>query len=39
MQLPISTLKVDRSFVGMIKDDGKNDNIVRAIVTLAQTSD
>lgn len=37
MQLPISTLKVDRSFVGMIKEDGNNDSVVRAIVTLAQT--
>jgi EAL domain-containing protein (putative c-di-GMP-specific phosphodiesterase class I) len=39
MQLPISTLKVDRSFVGMITNDGGNDNIVRAIVSLAQTLD
>lgn len=37
MQLPISTLKIDRTFVAMIKEDGKNDNVVRAIVTLAQT--
>ncbi len=36
MKLPISKLKIDRSFVSMIDDDGGNDEIVRAIVTLAR---
>lgn len=36
MKLPISTLKIDRSFVSMINHDGGNDEIVRAIVTLAR---
>ncbi len=36
MKLPISRLKIDRSFVSMIDDDGGNDDIVRAIVTLAR---
>jgi diguanylate cyclase (GGDEF)-like protein/PAS domain S-box-containing protein len=35
-KLPISALKIDRSFVGMIDADGKNDEIVRAIITLAR---
>ncbi len=35
MELPISTLKIDRSFVSMINEDGGNDEIVRTIVTLA----
>ncbi|MEP6945177.1 MAG: EAL domain-containing protein [Acidobacteriota bacterium] len=37
MKLPISTLKIDRSFVAMINRDGGNDEIVRAIVSLART--
>lgn len=37
MKLPISTLKIDRSFIAMIIKDGANDEIVRAIVTLART--
>ena len=36
MELPISTLKIDRSFVSMIRDDGRKDDIVRAIITLAR---
>lgn len=36
MKLPISKLKIDRSFVAMIDDEGGNDEIVRAIVTLAR---
>ena len=36
IELPISTLKVDCSFVGMIDENGNNDEIVRAIVTLAR---
>ena len=34
-KLPVSALKIDRSFVSMIDEDGGNDEIVRAIVTLA----
>jgi len=36
IELPISTLKVDRSFVEMIDEKGGNDEIVRAIVVLAR---
>lgn len=36
-KLPISTLKIDRSFVSMIDSAGNNDEIVRAIVNLART--
>ena len=35
-KLPISAIKIDRSFVSMIDSDRKNDEIVRAIVTLAR---
>lgn len=35
-KLPISALKIDRSFVSMIDDEGNNDEIVRAIITLAR---
>ncbi|MFN0277601.1 MAG: putative bifunctional diguanylate cyclase/phosphodiesterase [Pyrinomonadaceae bacterium] len=38
-KLPVSKLKVDGSFVSMIDDDGANDEIVRAIVTLARNLD
>ena len=38
-KLPISALKIDRSFVAMIDSDGKNDEIVRAIITLARNLD
>jgi len=36
MKLPISKLKIDRSFVSMIDAAGGNDEIVRAIVLLAR---
>lgn len=36
MKLPISTLKIDRSFVSVVDDDGSNDKIVEAIVELAK---
>lgn len=36
MRLPITALKIDRSFVSMIDERGSNDEIVRAIVTLAR---
>jgi EAL domain-containing protein (putative c-di-GMP-specific phosphodiesterase class I) len=35
-RLPVSALKIDRSFVSMIDDEGRNDEIVCAIVTLAR---
>jgi diguanylate cyclase (GGDEF)-like protein/PAS domain S-box-containing protein len=35
-KLPVSALKIDRSFVSMIDDEGRNDEIVCAIVTLAR---
>ena len=35
-KLPISVLKIDRSFVSMIDAEGNNDEIVRAIITLAR---
>lgn len=38
-RLPISALKIDRSFVSMIDSSGNNDEIVRAIVTLARNLD
>jgi diguanylate cyclase (GGDEF)-like protein/PAS domain S-box-containing protein len=38
-KLPISALKIDRSFVGMIDSGGNNDAIVRAILTLARNLD
>jgi EAL domain-containing protein (putative c-di-GMP-specific phosphodiesterase class I) len=34
---PISTLKIDRSFISRIGALGENSEIVQAIVTLAQT--
>ncbi|HQZ95364.1 MAG TPA: EAL domain-containing protein [Pyrinomonadaceae bacterium] len=36
-KLPISALKIDRSFVSMIDEAGNNDEIVRAIINLART--
>lgn len=36
-KLPISALKIDRSFVSMIDSAGNNDEIVRAIINLART--
>ena len=38
-KLPISALKIDRSFISMIDSDGRNDEIVRAIITLARNLD
>ncbi len=35
-KLPVSALKIDRTFVSMIDADGNNDDIVRAIITLAR---
>jgi diguanylate cyclase (GGDEF)-like protein/PAS domain S-box-containing protein len=35
-KLPVSALKIDRSFVSMIDSKGNNDEIVRAIITLAR---
>ena len=35
-KLPVSALKIDRSFVSMIDSAGNNDEIVRAIITLAR---
>lgn len=39
VKLPISTLKIDRSFVALIGENGENNEIVRAIITLAHTLD
>lgn len=36
-RLPVSALKIDRSFVSMIDEEGNNDEIVRAIINLART--
>jgi len=36
-RLPISTLKIDRSFVSMIDDEGRNAEIVTAIVNLSRS--
>ena len=36
MQLPISTLKIDRSFIAPIKENGDNVEIVETIVMLAR---
>lgn len=38
-RLPISTLKIDRSFVSPINDDGANTEIVRTIVAMAKNLD
>ncbi|MFN2502115.1 MAG: putative bifunctional diguanylate cyclase/phosphodiesterase [Pyrinomonadaceae bacterium] len=35
-KLPISALKIDRTFISMIEPSGDNDEIVRAIITLAR---
>ncbi len=37
VKLPISTLKIDRSFIGMIENRSGNDEIIRAIITLAHS--
>lgn len=39
VKLPVSTLKIDRSFVALIGNNGENNEIVRAIITLAHTLD
>lgn len=36
MRLPISTLKIDRSFISIVDDDGSNDAVVEAIIALAR---
>jgi diguanylate cyclase (GGDEF)-like protein/PAS domain S-box-containing protein len=36
-RLPIDTLKIDRSFVGQICENNENKEIVRTIITLAQS--
>ncbi len=36
VRLPISTLKIDRSFVSPINDDGANTEIVRTIIALSK---
>jgi EAL domain-containing protein (putative c-di-GMP-specific phosphodiesterase class I) len=36
MKLPISTLKIDRSFISPIESNGSNSEIVRTIVMLAR---
>jgi EAL domain-containing protein (putative c-di-GMP-specific phosphodiesterase class I) len=38
-QLPIDTLKIDRSFVSRMANDGESLEIIRAIITLAHTLD
>jgi EAL domain-containing protein (putative c-di-GMP-specific phosphodiesterase class I) len=35
-RLPITALKIDRSFVAMIDEEGNHDEIVKTIVTLAR---
>ncbi|QQS34041.1 MAG: EAL domain-containing protein [Acidobacteriota bacterium] len=35
-QLPVSAIKIDRSFVSMIDREGNNDDLVKAIITLAR---
>jgi len=37
MQLPISTLKIDRSFISPIDSEGRNTEIVQTILTLAKS--
>lgn len=36
-RFPIDTLKVDRSFVGMMEDGSENGEIVRTVIALAKT--
>ena len=36
VRLPISTLKIDRSFVSLIDDDGANTELVRTIIAMAK---
>lgn len=35
--LPLSSLKIDRAFVNQMTESGENDEIVRTIITLAQS--
>lgn len=35
-QFPIDTLKIDRTFVGRIQEDGSNTEVVRTIIALAR---
>ncbi|MGI8787198.1 MAG: putative bifunctional diguanylate cyclase/phosphodiesterase, partial [Pyrinomonadaceae bacterium] len=37
MQLPISTLKIDRSFINPLEFEGRNTEIVQTILTLARS--
>ena len=39
VRLPISRLKIDKSFVQMIREDGSNTEIVRTIIALARNLD
>lgn len=36
MQLPISTLKIDRSFIDPLEMEGRNTEVVQTILTLAR---
>ncbi|HEY2847103.1 MAG TPA: EAL domain-containing protein, partial [Pyrinomonadaceae bacterium] len=35
-RLPVSTLKIDRAFIAMAGENGHNEQIIRAIITLAR---
>jgi EAL domain-containing protein (putative c-di-GMP-specific phosphodiesterase class I) len=39
VRLPISTLKIDRSFVSLINDEGANTELVRTIISMAKNLD
>jgi diguanylate cyclase (GGDEF)-like protein/PAS domain S-box-containing protein len=39
VRLPISTLKIDRSFVSLINDEGANTELVRTIIAMAKNLD
>jgi EAL domain-containing protein (putative c-di-GMP-specific phosphodiesterase class I) len=39
VRLPISTLKIDRSFVSPINDEGANTELVRTIISMAKNLD
>jgi EAL domain-containing protein (putative c-di-GMP-specific phosphodiesterase class I) len=36
-RMPISNIKVDRSFISGLRDSGENDAIVRAVLAMAST--